>query len=132
MARRHRRNSRSCRVFALVRYAIDPSVSRLLPHRSVLAGARRLGFLTEEIEASLREDADAQLERCRKVCEAAQVKVTSHIESKPPARAIAEAAEEFDLVVMGSRGLGALSGVALGSLSHRVIAETRTPVLVVH
>jgi nucleotide-binding universal stress UspA family protein len=33
---------------------------------------------------------------------------------------------------MGSRGLGAFSGAALGSLSHRVIGETDKPVLVVH
>jgi nucleotide-binding universal stress UspA family protein len=33
---------------------------------------------------------------------------------------------------VGSRGLGALSGVALGSLSQRLIGQTRKPLLVVH
>ena len=51
---------------------------------------------------------------------------------KPPVRAIADAAENADLVVVGSRGLGSFSGAALGSLSHRVIGETPKPVLVVH
>jgi nucleotide-binding universal stress UspA family protein len=80
----------------------------------------------------LREDAEAQVERCRRVCEAAGVPVATRIELEAPARAIARAADDADLVVMGSRGLGALSGAALGSLSHRVIGATRKPVLVVH
>ena len=113
-------------------HAIDPRLLRWLPTETALAGATRLGVRTEEIERTLREDADSQLERCRRVCEAAGVPVTTRVELEAPPRAIAQAAAEADLVVMGSRGLGALTGVALGSLSHRVIGETRKPVLVVH
>jgi nucleotide-binding universal stress UspA family protein len=54
------------------------------------------------------------------------------IETKPPLEAILAAAGEADLVVMGSRGRGALSGTPLGSLSQRVVTSTRTPVLVIH
>jgi nucleotide-binding universal stress UspA family protein len=113
-------------------HAVDPGLMRLLPPEGALAGAARLGMRSEEIERSLREDAEAQLEPCRRICEAAGIEHATRIEVEAPARAIAQAAEEADLVVMGSRGLGALSGVALGSLSHRVIAATRKPVLVVH
>jgi nucleotide-binding universal stress UspA family protein len=113
-------------------HAIDTTMLRIFPIDSAIEGARRLGIRFEELEPSLREDAEAQLERCRKVCRAAGVKVSSRVEMMPPARAVADASAEFDLVVVGSRGLGALSGAALGSLSHRVIRETQTPVLVVH
>src|SRR3990172_3482953 len=41
-----------------------------------------------------------------------------------PARAVAAASVEADLVVLGSRGLGAVSGHAVGSLSQRVLGET--------
>ena len=56
----------------------------------------------------------------------------ARVEVAVPVRAVADAADEADLVVIGSRGLGALSGVALGSVSHRLLGETRKPVLVVH
>ncbi|RIL08217.1 MAG: hypothetical protein DCC71_00240 [Proteobacteria bacterium] len=112
--------------------AIDPTVIRLLPLDSAFAGATRLGLDIGKMEETLRKDAIAQLERCGRICEAAGVPHVGRVEMKPPTRAIADAAEKADLVVMGSRGLGAFSGAVLGSLSHRVIGETRKPVLVVH
>jgi nucleotide-binding universal stress UspA family protein len=49
-----------------------------------------------------------------------------------PADAILEVAgtREIDLIVMGTRGLGSLSGLLLGSQSHKVIANAKCPVLV--
>lgn len=48
--------------------------------------------------------------------------VRSVVETGDPATAIAELArgEKADLVVMGRRGLGALAGLLLGSVSHKV------------
>ena len=48
------------------------------------------------------------------------------------ARIAAAYCTSADLVVMGSRGRGALEGGTLGSLSQRVVSTARTPVLVVH
>ena len=113
-------------------HAIDPSITRLLPLDGAFAGATRIGVDVGALELRLRDDAALQLERCGRICEAAGVEYTARVEMKLPTRAIAEAADKADLIVMGSRGLGAFSGAVLGSLSHRVIGETRKPVLVVH
>ena len=50
-----------------------------------------------------------------------------------PADEIIRYAEESgaDLLVMGSRGLGALREFALGSVSHKVLTHAKCPVLVV-
>lgn len=50
-----------------------------------------------------------------------------------PAPAILEYAEESgcDLIVMGSRGLGGLREVVLGSVSHHVVQHAKVPVLIV-
>jgi nucleotide-binding universal stress UspA family protein len=113
-------------------HAIDPALIRLLPLDSALADAARLGLDIGQLEETLRKDAVRQIDRDGRVCESAGVRFTSRVALDQPVRAIAEAAEKADLVVMGSRGLGAFSGAALGSLSHRVIGETHKPVLIVH
>lgn len=48
-----------------------------------------------------------------------------------PARAILDAAKSADLVVMGSRGHGALKGVLLGSVSQKVLHHASCPVVIV-
>lgn len=51
----------------------------------------------------------------------------------PVARTITSFAREHgnDLIVIGSRGLGSLEGVLLGSVSHKVTSLSEIPVLVV-
>jgi nucleotide-binding universal stress UspA family protein len=45
---------------------------------------------------------------------------------------VAEAEDEdFDLIVMGSRGLGGIKEYILGSVSNQVVHEAKSPVLVV-
>jgi nucleotide-binding universal stress UspA family protein len=58
---------------------------------------------------------------------------TSSVEG-PAAEAILRVAavEGCDLIVMGSRGLGMVQGLLLGSVSYRVLHHATIPVLLVH
>jgi nucleotide-binding universal stress UspA family protein len=47
-----------------------------------------------------------------------------------PAEVLVEAARHADLLVVGSRGHGTLSGVVLGSVSQYCVAHAESPVLV--
>ena len=51
----------------------------------------------------------------------------------PPAEAILDVAKtrECDLIVMGSRGLGRLTGLLIGSQSQKVVQQAPCPVLIV-
>jgi nucleotide-binding universal stress UspA family protein len=63
----------------------------------------------------------------------AGVDVVEEVLEGPPADAILRVVQvrQPDLIVMGSRGYGDMASLLLGSVSHRVLAHTHTPVLVV-
>lgn len=69
----------------------------------------------------------------RSFCAAHGLAVTFVSRTGSPAQEIATMAEhdQFDLIVMGSRGHGALGGLLMGSVAMKVVALGNTPVLLV-
>jgi nucleotide-binding universal stress UspA family protein len=63
----------------------------------------------------------------------AGVDVIVEVLEGPPAEAILKVAQvrDCDLIVMGSRGHGALTRLILGSVSHRVLVHAHVPVMIV-
>ena len=61
------------------------------------------------------------------------VPIKTHVEIGAPTIVIKEFAEQHkvDMIVIGSRGLGAISGLILGSVSGYVVHQATCPVLVV-
>jgi nucleotide-binding universal stress UspA family protein len=64
----------------------------------------------------------------------ASIPVTKILTHKPIRKALMHQVKEgrHDLLVMGSRGRGAVSASLLGSVSHFVLNHCRIPVLIVH
>ncbi|MEZ5316311.1 MAG: universal stress protein [Vicinamibacterales bacterium] len=93
-------------------------------------------FTAEQVEELLAERARV-LEQGRQylyrfVGERTKARVNATIECKAPADAILHAADDADLVVMGSHGRRGPSRWWLGSIAERVLRLTRRPLLVVH
>ncbi len=62
-----------------------------------------------------------------------EIKAEGFSETGSPAVVILDfaAAENSDMIVMGSRGLGIVKGVLLGSVSQYIVEQAKCPVLVV-
>lgn len=83
----------------------------------------------EELEKVAEKSIQATTERLS----AAGVQSKSRIEHGRPAEVICSIAEKekFDLIAVGSSGMGHITGIFLGSVSDKVIHRARVPVLVI-
>lgn len=56
-----------------------------------------------------------------------------HVETGVISKAILKVAEaeQSDMIIMGSRGLGILKGAVLGSVSQKVVEQSKIPVMVI-
>jgi nucleotide-binding universal stress UspA family protein len=88
----------------------------------------------EMLESYYAEECEDMLAASKKVLDAAGVKYTAHTVVGPIAESIVEQATQFgsDMICMGTRGMTALSNMALGSVATRVLHLTRIPVMLVH
>jgi nucleotide-binding universal stress UspA family protein len=100
-----------------------------LPATAYLAAGEEMKELVEDARA----DAEAILRRARERVPA-DVSVTAVLSEQPIRVAlIGQIADgHHDLVVMGSRGRGAVRAALLGSVSHYVLHHSPVPVLIVH
>ncbi|SDD47220.1 universal stress protein [Aquimonas voraii] len=87
----------------------------------------------EILHSYYQQEHDAALAKARETLKAAQLGVTEITSVGAPGRQIAEHANAgaFDLVVMGSHGHGALTGLLLGSTVSAVLSLTKVPLLIV-
>lgn len=99
------------------------------------AGGMDIGMAAMPAPVEILEPIGRQiLERAEKTAVAAGVKkVSVAILGGEPADAILAAAqkEKADLIVLGTRGYGEIKGLFLGSVSHKVAARAKCPVLTV-
>jgi nucleotide-binding universal stress UspA family protein len=100
--------------------ATDYTATRMGPIRPA---ARRLGG----------EADDAALHEARALAEERGIDARVARVAGDPAKAIAAFADELDadLLVLGSRGLGPVTGALAGSVSHALLKRLRRPVVIV-
>jgi nucleotide-binding universal stress UspA family protein len=100
-----------------------------LPTTAYLAA----GEGTAEFRANAQAEAEATLRRARKRVPKG-IHVTAVLSEEPIRGALIRQirAGSHDLVVMGSRGRGAVRAAVLGSVSHYVLHHSSVPVLIVH
>lgn len=86
------------------------------------------------IREVMQEDSERLLDRVASLLPMNTGPVSKQIEAGTPAEVILSAAEKerAGLIVMGSRGLGPVKELLLGSVSHRVVTHAPCPTLVVN
>lgn len=87
----------------------------------------------EDLQKASREKADGYLSAAEAVVKAGSVPVTRHVTFGDNATTIVRISNELgcDGIVMGTRGLGWLANIMLGSTSAKVLALTELPVTLV-
>jgi nucleotide-binding universal stress UspA family protein len=87
----------------------------------------------QTVIAARMNDAENILQNALKALGEIPGEVHTEVLEGSPAEAILDVAStrQNDLIVMGSRGLGQLSGLLLGSQSQKVVQHAKCPVLIV-
>jgi nucleotide-binding universal stress UspA family protein len=85
------------------------------------------------LEALMEKDAKALLAGYAEIAKARGVKAETMLVRAHPAKAILDAAKTkgINLIVVGSRGLGGVKGLFLGSVSNAVVQNSKVPVMVI-
>ncbi len=110
-------------------YVIDPGVvsaAAMTPTGVPIPSAL---MLPQELERA----AASALEATKEKVGSGAKSVTTRVERGKPADMIVKAAHEgkFDMIALGSSGMGHISGLLLGSVSDRVMHHAKVPVLIV-
>lgn len=87
----------------------------------------------EAIADYLRELSEKELKAARKILDGAGVKHDMEVRTGHISQEIVSCAKtgKFDLIVLGSKGRGAISDLLLGSVAQRVLATAEIPVILV-
>ena len=102
----------------------------IFPHTSDMLGYEDYEKLFARRKSAAQTVVDEALERL----DQSKIEVHTELLEGLEAEAILKAAENLhaDLIVMGTRGFGAVKGLLIGSVSRKVIHYASCPVMVVH
>jgi nucleotide-binding universal stress UspA family protein len=87
----------------------------------------------EALQRYYREEGEDALRGAKKLFDRAKLACTAHILVGPVAKSLAVEAKKLkcDLIIMGTHGIGAMSGALLGSVAAKTVSLARCPVMLV-
>ncbi len=87
----------------------------------------------EALQRYYREEGEDALRSAKKLFDRAKLACTMHIMVGPVAESLTNEAKKLkcDLIIMGTHGMGAMSGMLLGSFATKTVHLARCPVLLV-
>ena len=90
-------------------------------------------FTASEVFSALGKEGEKVLEDCESKAEQHNIPVKAILASGDPAQQIIDTAkaEGADLIVLGSRGLGKVKSLLLGSVSSKIVHYAKEPVLII-
>ncbi len=112
------------------RYEANLWIVHVFSHTSDLLGYQDF----EKLYAKRKSAGQAVLDSAKKILGSTTFKVHEELMEGSEAEAILKIAENHraELIVMGTRGFGAVKGMLVGSVSRKVIHLSTCPVMVVH
>ena len=112
------------------RYEANLWIVHVFSHTSDLLGYQDF----EKLYAKRKSAGQPVLDSAKKILGSTTFKVHEELLEGSEAEAILTVAEnrQADLIVMGTRGFGAVKGLLVGSVSRKVIHLSTCPVMVVH
>jgi len=120
-------------VSAVAAMKTSPEVHLVTVQPTIASGEVRRFIGSETIEKFQREDGQKALEAASGALEQAKIAFTPHILIGHAAECITDFASKngADAIVMGTRGLGGVSGLVLGSVASQVIHLSSVPVTLI-
>ena len=113
-------------------HVIEPLTYPISPYPSS-GDVTSAPFWIDDYYQKTRENSKKMLNEATELAKkrSPNTEIKTTLDEGRPARHILIEAENHDLIIIGSRGLGEIRGIFLGSVSHQVVNEAKIPVLVV-
>ena len=111
----------------------DTKLLLVTAYPPIVSGNVKRYFSPEDIQSFYKEEGEKAIGPAKKLLEAAGVPYEAEVLVGPVAQTIAEYAKKnkVDTIIMGTRGLGTVTGMVLGSITTKVLSLVDIPVLLV-
>jgi Universal stress protein UspA and related nucleotide-binding proteins len=121
------------RAIELTNDAADSKLMLVTAYPPIVSGNVKRYFSPDDIHAFYHEEGQKALAPAKALLDKAGVSYEEEVLVGPIAQSIADYAKKMhvDTIIMGTRGLGTVSGLVLGSVTTKVLSLVDIPVLLV-